>query len=345
MRDCNVLIVGSGLSGRSAAFHLARLGVKDVIVLERMSGAQYDHYHHTCGEAVSYRMLDLAGVSRRSIIHDVRSIRITYEDIDIDWSVKGAIIDRVDLLEELKDGSDAQFIKESVIDVRGSDDGYIVQGVNDQYRCRYLIGADGVFSIVRKRMFGTEPRFCFPCVNNIVVGEGEKDVLRFTISPQYPGCYRWDFPAKDRYRSIGYSDGTDHVDGYVDRGKRYIAVGKSEKAVKDNCCIIGDAAILANPICFGGIGAALISGRKVAERIAKGDLSGYQSWLNRDRMFDHHFLDALVEFRTWNDEDYCDAIEPLRKGASIPRGFLAIVRRPKWANVYMSIWVAFNRGW
>ncbi len=64
MTDCNVLIIGSGLAGLSAAVRLRELGVKDVVVIERMSGAQYEHYHRTCGEAISDRMVRLSGIGR-----------------------------------------------------------------------------------------------------------------------------------------------------------------------------------------------------------------------------------------------------------------------------------------
>jgi flavin-dependent dehydrogenase len=103
--------------------------------------------------------------------------------------------------------------------------------------------------------------------------------------------------------------------------------------------------MLANPLCYGGIGAALLSGRKAAEGIARGDLSGYAAWVRKDRMFDPHFMDALETFKGWDEKDYADAVKPFRKGYSLIRGAYAMLRRPRWANVYMSIWMAFRKGW
>ena len=53
MEGCNVLIVGGGLAGFSAARRLTELGVCDVVLIERMSGEHYEHYHHICGQAIS----------------------------------------------------------------------------------------------------------------------------------------------------------------------------------------------------------------------------------------------------------------------------------------------------
>ena len=344
MRECNVLIVGSGLSGLSAAVWLTRSGVDGVIVAERMSGGHYERYHHICGEAVSHRMMGLSGISRQSVVRDVDTIRISCGDVTMRIPVKGSIIDRVALLDEMRQASHAEFVKDSILRVRKAPGGFVVTGSEEEYRCRYLIGADGAFSIVRKSIFGSKPKVRFAAVNNIVEGTGE-DSLGFAVSTRYPGAYRWDFPSKDGFRSVGYVDGTDSVEVAEETGKRFIVAGVLDRVVDGDCCLVGDAACLANPLCYGGIGAALLSGRKAAECIAKGDLSPYQKWVGKDRMFDPHFLKALETYRTWDAEDYIDSVKPFKGGYSILRGFYAILRRPKWANVYMATWMAFRKGW
>ena len=345
MKECNVLIIGSGLAGSSAAYHLSRCGVRDVTVIERMSGEYYERYHRTCGEAISERMLSMADVPRGCIIRDVDTIRISCGDVDIDVPVEGHIIDRVRLLSDLRGGSDATFIKGIAESIRKDGQTYVVTCGGEEYRCRYLVGADGVFSAVRRDLFGYGPKLRFAAVNNIVEGDADTTVLHFIVSDRYPGAYRWDFPGKDGCRSVGYVNGTDDVTEYLEQGKRFIAVGRDGPAVKDGCCLVGDAAVLTNPVCSGGIGVALISGRKAAECIAKGDLSPYQRWVDRDRSFNPHFMKAQETFREWDADDYVDSVRPFRKGYSLFRGALAIFRRPKWANVYMSVWVAFRRGW
>jgi flavin-dependent dehydrogenase len=345
MRRATVLIVGAGLAGCSAAYHLAKQGVEDVIVLERMGGDRYLSYHRTCGEAVSDRMIERSGIPEGCIVRDVRTIRITCGDVDMDIPVKGRIIDRNRLLSDLREGSNAEFIGDSVRTVESTDEGYLVRGVNDEYLCDRLIGADGAFSVVRKAMFGTVPEIRFPAVNNIVKGNPGSGALIFEVSTKYPGAYRWDFPSKDGYRSVGYVNGTEDLKGYEERGIRFIVSGRSRRVVDSGCCIVGDAAMLTNPMCYGGIGASLLSGRKAAEAVAKGDLETYQRWVEREPMFDRHYMDAHDCFKSWRQGDYEDAVRPFKGGYSVLRGAYAMLRRPRWAKVYMAVWMAFRKGW
>ncbi len=345
MRECNVLIVGAGLSGSSAAYHLTRNGVRDVVVIERMSEEKFGKYHRTCGEAVSRRLLDASGVPKDCIVRDVSSISIRFGDTDILVPSEGHIIDRERLLSSLREGSDSDYVRGSVRHVRAEDEGFTVECEDEVYRCRYLIGADGVFSVVRKDIFGYSSKERFAIINNIVSGNGDERVLGFEISPIYPGGYRWDFPSKDGKRSVGYVKGTGNVEDCLERGTRFVAIGRNGPVVEGHCCLVGDAAVLINPVCFAGIGAALLSGRKAAECIAAGNLRGYQKWVGRDRMFNEHIMRAHDTFKEWSVEDYADSMRPFRKGYSLMRGAYAMMRRPRWANVYMSIWVSFNRGW
>jgi len=347
MIDCNVVIAGGGLAGLSAAVHLRRAGIEDVVVLERMSGKQYGHYHRTCGEAISDRMMRLSGIDADCRVCRIQSAVITCGDVDIRVRVKGSIIDRERLLEAMRADSGAKVVKGSLISVRRDPEGYIAVTDAGEYRCRYLIGADGAFSTVRKQLFGHSPDVRMAAVNNLVRGDSVTGDLHFIVSPQYPGTYRWDFPSKDGLRSVGYIDGTDDIEEYVERGIRFIVTGTDRTVVKGDCCLVGDAAILTNPLCFGGIGVALLSGRKAAEAIAKGDLSGYQRWVGRSILFDRHYMDAYNTFRSWDRECFDDAVAPFRRSSSflLLRGAYCIARRPKWANVYTSIWMGFKRCW
>lgn len=345
MIECNVLIVGCGLSGASAAYSLTKAGVKDVVVIERMSGDAYSHYHRTCGEAVSDRMIDASEIPKDCIVRAVSRIRLICGDTVINVPVKGRIIDRNSLLSTLKGLSDASFVKDSVKSVRKDPRGFVVTCADGEYLCRYLIGADGAFSAVRKELFDVRPEMCFPIVNNLVSGDSDTEDLIFEVSDKYPGTYRWDFPSKDGLRSKGYALGNDDIGDYSERGIRFFVSGSSRRVVDGNCCLVGDAGMLANPLCFGGIGIALLTGKKAAECISRGDLTQYQRWVNKDVIFDHHYMAAHEEFSQWTGQQIVDAVKPLSKGYSVLRGAYAILRRPRWANVYMSLWMAFRHGW
>ena len=345
MYRCNVLIVGAGLAGLSAAMHMARLGIKDVTVIERMSGERYGRYHRTCGEAVSERSVRLSGMDRSCIVRPIEGIKVSYRDISMYIRSKGYIIDREALLENMRRCSDANIISGSVTAIEATDDGYTVSTTAGDFSCNYLIGADGAFSVVRKSIFGTSPVIKLPVSNRIVEGDSDSSVLDFEICSDVPGTYSWDFPSKDGLRSMGSIIGTGDASESKESGIRFIVSGSDRTVVKGGCCLVGDAAMLINPISYGGIGAALISGCRAAESIAKDDLQSYRRWILKDVMFDRHFMESYDTVSSWTVKDIEDALVPFRKGYSVAKGLYAMMRRPKWASVYTSIWMGFRHGW
>lgn len=345
MDRCDVLIVGAGPAGCSAAYHLSKLGVGNVTVIERMPEHRYERYHRTCGEAVSDSMLSSSGMPDGYGIRRVTRIRMSHKDVRIEIPVRGWIIDRNALLKGILEESGARVVQDSVVAIERTEEGFLIRCKGGEHLCRYLIGADGAFSVVRKQIFGTSPEIRFPAVNNIVESDDVDDALGFEISERYPGAYRWDFPSASGTRSIGYLAGTDDVPDPKERGIRYIVAGRSRRVVEGCCCIVGDAAMLANALCYGGIGVALLTGRKAAEAIAAGDLNRYSRWVSRSSLFDHHYMDAEETFMSWKEADIDDAVRPFKGGYSVLRGLYAMLRRPGWANVYISIWMAFRHGW
>ena len=346
MRECDILVVGAGLSGVSAANHLSRLGEEDVVVLERLSDGPFNRYHRICGEAVSDRMFNMAGFEPSGIIRRVDRICIAFPgDIEINIPVSGQIVDRPSLISNIRDGCSADFVHATARGVTRDGDGFIV-GLSDgsSIRCNKLVGADGAHSVVRRDVFGHVPQEVLPIVNNIVPGTGDGS-LRFEVGGEYPGAYKWEFPSSDGMLSVGYIKGCGSVEGAVETGARNMVIGIPPSVVDGSCILVGDAACLANPLCFGGIGVALVSGRKAAEALSSGDVGRYQRWVDRDLMFDPHFMEAHKSFSEWGDEEISTAMEPFRKGYSLARGLMAMIRHPKWANIYFSCWIGFKRGW
>lgn len=122
-------------------------------------------------------------------------------------------------------------------------------------------------------------------------------------------------------------------------------IGKLPCVARDDCYLVGDAASLANPFCFGGIGAALLSGRRAAEAILKDDAQSYDRWVQKDVMFDFHYMDAHRRFSEYGDGDIQRLIGPLAKKYSVPRGIRMMLKYPEEANVYMCCWLGFKGGW
>ena len=343
---CKVLVVGSGPAGASASFHLSRLGQDDVIVLERLSEGRHRRYHSICGEAVSDRMMRRAGISTSHVLCRISRIEISFGDSPpARVRVKGSVVDRSAMLEELLSSSSARRVRGAALSVRRRPEGgFEVDTTAGMILCDSLIGADGAYSVVRRDVFGSSPESKGVIVNTVVPG-GPGDVLRFCVGNGVPGGYRWDFPSRAGMRSVGFPRGCGAVPEDAEHGGRCIPTGRVPEASVEGCVLTGDAAALANPLCYGGIGAALLSGRKAAEAVVSGRYREYGEWIERDRAFDRRFMEAHREFAEWTDDDIAEAARPLSGNANIFKGFLAMLRHPRYSRVYLACWLGFRVGW
>ncbi len=341
--DVDVLIIGSGPAGASAAFHLNGYPGR-VVVLERFSESMFPKYHSVCGEAVSDRMFRKAGIEPAAVVTRVDRIEISFPGgITVKVPVEGAVVDRPEMLAEIRGRCRAEFLRATATGVERDGDGFVVRTNVGEFRCRYLIGADGAHSVVRRDLFGTVPEM-LPVVNNIVKGDGGT-TLAFTVGQALSGFYRWRFPSKSGTVSVGSPKGEAEPEGTISSGARHIPFGGVPEAVSGNAMIVGDASGLANALCYGGIGAAMLSGRKAAEAVMSGRPETYGRWYSRSIYTNPHFMKAHRQFSDWNDEDISTAMRPFRRGYSVGRGFMAILRHPKFANVYFATWIAFKVGW
>ncbi len=342
----DVAVVGSGPAGMSAAMRLSGSGMRTVVI-ERLSDAMFPRYHSVCGEAVSEKMFERIGWRPSKVSAEAESIRISLPDgRGVDIPVSGVIVDRPSMLAEMRSQCDAEFVIGTV--VRIEEDGGYVLTLSDgtEIRSTWLIGADGAHSAVRREVFGEGIVDRIQVVNCVAEGDGGT-VLEFAVGSGYGGGYGWRFPSAPGKVSIGFPKGwadprTMDVGSW---GARDLPFGVVDEVVKGRCILAGDAACLANPLCYGGIGIAMLSGRHAADAVMKNDPKGYARWISRDRMFDRRFMDAHRMFSQWTDDEMADAMSPLMNHYSIPRGFYAILRRPRWARVYFAVFLAFRIGW
>ena len=340
--DTDVLIIGSGPAGVSAAYHLRGFPGR-VVILERLSMGMFRRYHSVCGEAVSDRMFERAGMEPMAVVARVDRIRISYPgDASIEIPVAGSIVDRPALLEELRSMSCAEVVRGTALSVTRVGDRFDVDTTVGHIVCRFLIGADGAHSVVRRDIFGTKPEM-LPVVNSLAAGEGDS-VLDFEVGT-HPGFYSWRFPSREGLVSVGSPKGGEVPKEAVAMGARHLPFGGVPETVSGNAMIVGDAAGLANALCYGGIGIGMVSGRKAAEALIARDLGIYAKWCRESRLLDPHFMKAHCQYSQWTDEDIRKAMRPFRSGYSILKGLMAILRHPRYANVYFATWLAFRIGW
>ncbi len=199
----DIIIVGGGPAGAYLGWLLAKNGLHPTI---------FDHSHpreKPCGGGISVLALEkfpfLNEVPEPKTI-DFNFGLISPEGLSVmtsgkkgSWSLSRLILDKYILDKAIECG--CHFIPEQVIDVRLKDDVWHIKTKNAEYKARILVGADGVNSIVRKKILGPIPKehlgLCYGCF--AVSNKKEATYIKFLKNKQ---GYAWCFPRHD-HLSIG----------------------------------------------------------------------------------------------------------------------------------------------
>jgi flavin-dependent dehydrogenase len=351
--DYHTVIVGAGPAGSSAAARLSPQLSKDqqVLMLERLPENKFDRYHRMCGEGISHAGLKEAGCLDRKFIVDLitRAVEHWPEDIVIDTRLKGYIIDRTSILRELRkrfESSGGIVSRDSVVSIRKAGYGFILETTSGkELRCKYLVGADGAQSLVRSELFRDQQVTKIWAVQAVMDVRPEKGAIHFHYDQRYGGGYRWVFPNGNMSR-VGFPRGTDEIpDDAVEVHQRAIPIGTLTKQVAGNACIVGDAAALANPVSFGGIRTALVSGRMAADAIARKDLGLYQTCWKRSGFADPIFMAGYHALAKMSNQEMARSIRPYEGGLTAFNHAKAILKHPEFRVLYRSYGLSLRYGW
>jgi len=291
------IIVGAGPGGLTAGRYL-----KDCLILEQKEEIGKPVQ---CAEGLSKRFLDRYGIKPQpnwiSTLIDNTAIVLPNKKT-INFFAKGElyIIDRINFEKFLASQSQAEILlKKRVIDIKKEKGIWKIETQDGEiFKSKYLIGADGPFSTVRRKVFKKEIRI-LPCIEYLVELEKEINTSEIKIyfdKEKLPSGYGWIFPKSKHSANIGLGivgKGNlnlifkDFLENLVKKelGNFKLLENKSGpvpwegsliKMVKDNACLVGDAGSLVNPISGGGIGNAMISGEMAAKSIISGDLDSYE---------------------------------------------------------------------
>lgn len=294
----DVVVVGAGPAGSSAAYELARQGVS-VALVEKATMPRYK----TCGGGIVSRALRLVPFDVSDVVErECRVAELNFNDSDLHFSVERSyplvsmtMRENFDhLLFQAAAKAGAHTIDGCrVLDVASRDGKMEVVTDRGPLLCRFVIGADGGQSIVARKGGWRDRLKLVPLVEwEVSVKEDLFDSFsasaRFEFGP-VPAGYAWIFPKK-RHLSVGLggfrnrklnlraslqqfldSEGIGAVEKIEQHG-HYLPVNvRGEGFVKDRVILTGDAAGFVDPVTGEGITYALLSGLGAARSLVKGE--------------------------------------------------------------------------
>lgn len=291
MRSCEVIVVGGGPAGASAAWRLKRAGA-DVLVLDKEAFPR----HKLCAGWITPDVVRDIELDPQQYPHrflTFRRLHFHLKGLHLPLPCVQHSIRRYEFDAWLLQRSGAEVISHPVKDIVQDADGYRIDG---QFRCKYLIGAGGTSCPVYRQLFRT----LLPRERGLQTVTLE---LEFPYDWRDPDCHLWFFekglpgyswyvPKARGWLNVGVGGmaqrlkqrGEDiwqhwqvFVEGLQRRfgvslpeqptGYSYYLRGPISKARLDNAFLAGDAAGLATRDLCEGIGPAIRSGLLAADAI------------------------------------------------------------------------------
>ncbi len=294
MRSSEVIIVGGGPAGSSAAWQLKRAGA-EVLVLDR---ERFPRLKLCAGwitpEVVRELEMDLEAYPHRLLTFP--RLRVHYGRLSLRVPCVQHSIRRFEWDAWLLARSGAPVEQHNVRDIVADGDGYLIDGA---YRCRYLIGAGGTRCPVYRNLFRElNPRAhelqIVTLEHEIEYDWRDGDCHLWFCEQGLPG-YSWYVPKESGWLNVGIGGFAERIKSagqdikthwahfaeklgggltqgahYDPAGYSYFLRGRVDVVRRDNAFITGDAAGLASRDLGEGIGPAIRSGVRAAEAILHG---------------------------------------------------------------------------
>lgn len=224
-----------------------------------------------------------------------RGISVMTKGEKCSWTLSRKKMDKFMIDKALDAGG--RLIEEQVIDVNLKDNIWFIKTKEGEYKARVIIGADGVDSIVRKKILGPIPKqdlgICYGCFAT----SEKKELSRIKFLNNGQG-YAWCFPRHD-HLSIGIGLGqmgtkqikeifNEHISTYYPDIKIHSTWGSKIPNIKDshfydipcageNWILIGDAAGHVDSITGEGISYALWSAELASKAILNKDPKSFDT--------------------------------------------------------------------
>ena len=300
MNYFDVAIIGSGPSGASAAFHLAKNGISTVII-EKETLPRYK----TCGGGFVYRGRKDLPFSIDSVVEREFNTVDVYlgKKLHFKTERKDPIITMI-----MRDSFDNLIVEKAkelgVTILQGNklkslehqQDKIVLTTSQQTITSKFVIAADGALSPTAKMAgWKADTRFLIPALEyEVKVSEEEfkkhVDEVRFDMDA-IPFGYAWNFPKKN-HLSVGiasarrtkinlkkyYQEYVEHIGlkeiiSETQHGFQIPVAARTDGFVKNGVFLTGDAAGFADPVTAEGISNAIYSGMLAAQAITEADLN------------------------------------------------------------------------
>lgn len=300
MIEADVIVVGAGPAGSSAAKHAA-LGGANVILIDKKSEIGSPK---RCAEGVSIQGLEKLEIepNPRWVTQEIEGVRLqapdgtdvwlTSEEVKLPeagYILERKVFDKYMAMDAARAGAEIK-IKTLVTGIDKIDNGFIVStesmGKEETYKCKILIAADGPEGHIA-RWAGLRPAAKAKEMESGVQYEmcnvefERPGVIEFYFGSVAPGGYVWIFPKGDDIANVGLAilphlakkTAIEYLDEFIakcpyTRNAQAVELniggdpvgGMTKKLYDDNIMVCGDAAGQVNPLTGGGIISGMIGG-------------------------------------------------------------------------------------
>jgi geranylgeranyl reductase family protein len=294
----DVAVVGSGPAGSSAAFSLARQGIK-VLIIEKAALPRYK----TCGGGLVWRAVELLPIDiGKAIERRCYCAQLNLLDAGLHFSthrsqpiITMAMRDKLDyLLVCAAQAEGALLLVETELkDLNKQADRVELITNRGKFQAKFLIAADGAVSLTARKAGWRDSRHLIPALECELSVNAEM-LNRFGAAARFdfgvaPFGYGWVFP-KSSHLSVGVLSmqrqainlnkilqdylnvvGIDRFDKIERHGALIPVRPRSGALAHERVMLVGDVAGFADPITAEGISFAIQSGQLAANAIIDGD--------------------------------------------------------------------------